>query len=55
MFNWHYPPVDGSSTILLVEFTDDIISLTTVPEKSIEIRLREEAIGLRYAEKEKND
>ena len=46
MFNWHYPPVDGSATILLTEFTDNVISLTKVPEISIKIRLERDVIGI---------
>jgi len=46
MFGWHYPPVDGSSTILLTEFTDDVLSLTKVPETKIKIRLEKDVIGI---------
>lgn len=53
VFVWNYPPVDGSSCILLVQFTEDIVSLTRVPEKSIEIRLREGVIGVSPIEEEK--
>ena len=46
VFVWHFPPIDGNSTILLTDFTEDVLSLTGVPQTSIRIRLERDVIGI---------